>query len=168
MGELTIRTDRRIPTVRSQGTARGEKTAGSAAGQGAAKAAYTVSETLEQLTRADSRAVRQAREAFRALQSSEGALDELQNSLDRLGELARKAAGGGAADREALRQLRGEVRLLNKIEQSLLEDAVEELRRTKGLHDRLEALYRPHLDFPALDRMGAEVISQVLGRPAQS
>lgn len=141
MGELTIRTDRRIPTVRSQGTARGEKTAGSAAGQGAAKAAYTVSETLEQLTRADSRAVRQAREAFRALQSSEGALDELQNSLDRLGELARKAAGGGAADREALQ---AELERLQKEVERIVSTGIPlfpESGGEAGAGDRLAALY---------------------------
>lgn len=141
MGELTIRTDRRIPTVRSQGTARGEKTAGSAAGQGAAKAAYTVSETLEQLTRADSRAVRQAREAFRALQSSEGALDELQNGLDRLGELARKAAGGGAADREALQ---AELERLQKEVERIVSTGIPlfpESGGEAGAGDRLAALY---------------------------
>lgn len=117
MGELTIRTDRRIPSVRSQGTARGQKTAGSAAGQGTARTASAVLETLEQLTRADSRAVRQAREAFRALQSGEGALNELQDSLERFGELARRAAGGGEADREAL-QAEAE-RLLKDVERIL-------------------------------------------------
>jgi len=74
----------------------------------------------------------------------------------------------GAADREALRLLRGEVRLLSKIEQSLLEDAVEELRGTKGLHDQLEALYRPHLDFSALDQMSGDVIAQALNGRAYS
>ena len=140
MGELTIRTDRRIPTVRSQGTAKGEKTAGSAAGQGAAKAAGTASETLEQLTRADSREVRQAREAFRALQSGEGALDELQNSLDRLGELARRAAGGGAADREALQ---AELERLQKEVERIVSTGIPLFPETgeAGAGDRLAALY---------------------------
>lgn len=66
-----------------------------------------------------------------------------------------------AADREALRLLRGEIRLLRKIEQSLLEDAVDQLRGTKGLHDHLEALYHPHLDFAALDHMGEQVVSAI-------
>lgn len=101
MGELTIRADRRIASVRGQGTAKGQKTAGTA-GQTAVRTAFTASETLEQLTRADSRAVRQAREALRALQSGEGALSELRDSLERLGELARRAAGGGETGREAL------------------------------------------------------------------
>ena len=118
MGELTIRTDRRLPSVRGQGTARGQKTAGGAAGQGAARTALPAAETLEQLIRTDSRAaVRQAREAFRTLQSGESALNELQDSLERLGELARRAAEGGDADREALQ---GEAeRLLKDVERIL-------------------------------------------------
>lgn len=140
MGELTIRTDRRIPTVRTQGTAKGEKTAGSAAGQGTAKTAGTAAETLEQLTRADSRAVRQAREAFRALQNGEGALDELQSSLDRLGELARKAAGGGAADREALQ---AELERLQKEVERIVSTGIPLFPESgeAGAGDRLAALY---------------------------
>lgn len=140
MGELTIRTDRRIPTVRSQGTAKGEKTAGSTASQGAAKTAGTVSETLQRLTRADSRTVRQAREAFRALQSGEGALDELQNSLDRLGELARKAAGGGATDREALQ---AELERLQKEVERIVSTGIPLFPESgeAGAGDRLAALY---------------------------
>lgn len=140
MGELTIRTDRRIPTVRSQGTAKGEKTAGSAASQGTAKTAAAAAETLEQLTRADSRTVRQAREAFRAFQSGEGALDELQNSLDRLGELARKAAGGGAADREALQ---AELERLQKEVERIVSTGIPLFPESgeAGAGDRLAALY---------------------------
>lgn len=140
MGELTIRPDRRFPTVRSQGTAKGEKTAGSAASQGTAKTANTAPETLEQLTRADSRQVRQAREAFRALQSSEGALDELQNSLDRLGELARRAANGGTADREALQ---GELERLHKEVERIVGTGIPLLPESgeAGAGDRLAALY---------------------------
>ena len=35
-------------------------------------------------------------------------------------------------------------------DQSQLEKAVEALREAKGLHDELEALYRPHMDFQGL------------------
>lgn len=100
MGELVIRTDRRIPSVRSQAAAKGEKAAGSGTDQRVARTAFTVSETLQQLT--DSRAVRQSRESFRALQAGESALDELKESLDSLAELVRRAAEGGDSDREAL------------------------------------------------------------------
>ena len=100
MGELTIRTDRRFPAVRSQAAAKGEKSAGSSAGRSVTRTAFAASDTLQQLARAGSRTVRQAREALRSLQRGEGALDELRDSLERLGELAQKAASGGDADRE--------------------------------------------------------------------
>ena len=41
----------------------------------------------------------------------------------------------------------------------LLEKAVEKLRRAKGLHDDLEALYRGHVDFPALTDYTRETVN---------
>lgn len=141
MGELTIRIDRRFPAVRSQGTAKGEKAAGSAAAPGTARAAFTAPETLQQLTRTDSRAVRQTREALRALQSGEGALAELENSLDRLSELARRAAEGGQADREALQT---ELEQLQKEIERILDTGISFLPESGGdggAGDRLAVLY---------------------------
>lgn len=141
MGELTIRTDRRFPTVRSQGTAKGEKLAGSSPASGTAKTASTAQEALEQLTRADSRAVRQAREALRGLQSGEGALVELEDSLGRLGELARQAAEGGPADREALQD---ELERLQKEVKRILDSGISLLPESGGdggTGDRLAVLY---------------------------
>lgn len=65
---------------------------------------------------------------------------------------------GGVVDREALRAVRGKVRLLHKIERALLEDAVSELHGTKAFHDQLEQLYRPHLDIEGL-AAGTESLS---------
>lgn len=140
MGELTIRTDRRFPAVRSQGTAKGEKAAGGAAASGTAKAALTAPEMLEQLTRTDSRAVRQVREALRGLQNGEGALAELEDSLNRLGELARRAAQGGTADREALQS---ELERLQKEVERILNTGISLLPESgeAGAGDRLAALY---------------------------
>lgn len=140
MGELTIRTDRRFPAVRGQGTAKGEKTGGGAAASGTAKAAFTAPEMLEQLTRTDSRAFRQAREALRGLQNGEGALAELEDSLNRLGELARRAAGGGTADREALQS---ELERLQKEVERILDTGISLLPESgeAGAGDRLAALY---------------------------
>lgn len=141
MGELTIRTDRRILSVRSQAVAKGEKTAGSTGSQGTARTATPALETLRQLTLADSQAVRQAKEALRGLQTGESALDELQDSLKQLGELAQKAASGEDADQKAL-QTELE-RLWGKMER-ILDSGISlfpESGRDIGAGDQLAVLY---------------------------
>ena len=80
------------------------------------------------------------------------------------GGIYRRINIAGILDRAALREVRGEVRLLQKIERSLLEDAVEELHNTKGIHDRLESYYRPHLDFDAMDRKTEELLQTINAR----
>ncbi len=52
---------------------------------------------------------------------------------------------------ESLRQARGRLRLLGKLEQELLEDAVQHIAAAHALHDQMEAIYRPHVDFSALE-----------------
>lgn len=54
---------------------------------------------------------------------------------------------------DALRQHRGKLRLLTKLRDSLEEDATEQLQAAHALHDEMEALYRPHLDIPALEEL---------------
>lgn len=46
---------------------------------------------------------------------------------------------------EALRSVRGRLRLLGKLEGELLEDAVAHVTAAHALHDQMEALYRPHI-----------------------
>lgn len=43
-------------------------------------------------------------------------------------------------------------------DQSHLEKAVESLREAKALHDELEALYRPHMDFPGLSAYAGQLL----------
>lgn len=54
---------------------------------------------------------------------------------------------------QELAKHRGKLRLLHKLEKALLEDAAEELGTARTLHREMEALYRPHLDIPALQAM---------------
>ena len=54
-------------------------------------------------------------------------------------------------DAEALRQARAQLRLLAKVEQELLDEAVEHIAAAHALHDRMEALYRPHVDVAAME-----------------
>ena len=52
---------------------------------------------------------------------------------------------------EAFRQARGRLRLLGKLEGELLEEAVQHIAAAHVLHDRMEELYRPHVDFDGLE-----------------
>jgi hypothetical protein len=52
---------------------------------------------------------------------------------------------------EGLRQVRAKVRLLAKVEGELLDEAVEHIAAAHALHDRMEALYRPHIDVGAME-----------------
>lgn len=43
---------------------------------------------------------------------------------------------------------------------ALMEQALEKLRQAKALHDQLEAVYKPYMDFPALDAFTAQQIEE--------
>ena len=103
MGELTIRRNRGFAVPSYQGTGKAEKGAGVSQSPKTAKSAgYTVSETLRQLMTRVSQAENHSRESRRTLQTGEAVLAEVRDSLDRIGELAQRSAGGGKTDREAL------------------------------------------------------------------
>lgn len=64
-------------------------------------------------------------------------------------------------DRTLLRPIRGQMRLLARISAELMRDAVSEIREAHRLHDEIEAVYRPYIDFAALDARTAEVIAEI-------
>lgn len=99
MGELAIRRNRNISVSRYQGTGKTEKAADSTQSRKVAgTAGFTISETLQELMSRVSRVEGRSRESRRALQTGEAALDEVQDSLDRMADLARKSAAGGETD----------------------------------------------------------------------
>lgn len=103
MGELIIRRNRTFVPPQYQGAAKTEKAASSGQTRPADKAgAATLSETLQQLMGQSGPAEGRVREGRRALQAGEGILAGVRDSLERLAELAEKAAQGGEEDREAL------------------------------------------------------------------
>ena len=104
MGELAIRRNRGFAVPRYQGAAKGEKTQGSTSAKAAARTTVTVSETLRQLMSRVSQAEGHIRESRRTLQTGEGALAEVQDSLERMSQLAKQSAQGDAPDRAALQQ----------------------------------------------------------------
>lgn len=52
---------------------------------------------------------------------------------------------------ETLGQERGRLRLLERLERSLLADGVAHLAAAHALHDKMEVLYRPHVDWEAME-----------------
>ena len=58
---------------------------------------------------------------------------------------------------KGLRPLRGRLRLLKKLEDSLVADACGQVAAAHAFHDRMEELYRPHVDFGALEQLCAQM-----------
>ena len=61
------------------------------------------------------------------------------------------------------RAARAKRRQTRQMARTLLEDAMDELRRAKALHDELEAVYRPHMDFAALDDFTGQTLRRLFG-----
>jgi hypothetical protein len=103
MGELIIRRNRTFVPPQYQGAAKTEKASSTGQTRPVDKAgAATLSETLQQLMGQSGPADGRVREGRRALQAGEGILASVRDSLERLAELAEKAAQGDEEDREAL------------------------------------------------------------------
>jgi len=63
---------------------------------------------------------------------------------------------------ELLRRSRPRLRFSKKIAASLMDEAVSSLSQAKQMHDALEALYNPHVDFDRVDAMAREIIGQII------
>lgn len=67
-----------------------------------------------------------------------------------------------AADSETIRRSRPRLRFAKKVSAALVEEAVDSLAQAKALHDNLEAIYNPHVDFERVDQMAHEIWSEIL------
>lgn len=67
-----------------------------------------------------------------------------------------------AADREILRRNRPRLRFAKKISSALLEEGTESLAQAKALHDNLEAIYNPHVDFARVDQLADQIGRELL------
>ncbi len=54
------------------------------------------------------------------------------------------------ADGDALRTYKSRLKFSRKVQSALLEEGMESLAQAKAEHDKLEALYNPHVDFDAV------------------
>lgn len=67
-----------------------------------------------------------------------------------------------AADREILRHSRPRLRFAKKVSAALIEEGVASLSQAKAMHDDLEALYNPHVDFSRVDQMAQQIWGEIL------
>lgn len=70
------------------------------------------------------------------------------------------ASGFSKAEAAELRRLRAPAQSLERRTMAL---ALEKLGAAKALHDELELLYRPYMDFPALDAFTEASLSRIFG-----
>lgn len=66
------------------------------------------------------------------------------------------------ADQELLRRNRSRLRFSRKVSAALLEEAVASLAQAKAMHDQLEELYNPHVDFEQVAARGDQIIQDFL------
>ena len=66
------------------------------------------------------------------------------------------------ADGEVLRRSRARLRFSRKVSAALLEEAVDALAQAKAMHDELEGLYNPHVDFDRVHQRGEEIVEAFL------
>ena len=66
---------------------------------------------------------------------------------------------------QAQKQLRAELRAGRRLERECMAAALENLHKAKALHDRLEAVYRPYMDFEALTEFTHREIRRIFSAP---
>lgn len=66
------------------------------------------------------------------------------------------------ADAEAVRRNRARLRFSRKVSAALTEEAVDSLAQAKAMHDELEALYNPYVDFDRVGRMADRIAGGIL------
>lgn len=66
-----------------------------------------------------------------------------------------------AADREILRRNRPRLRFAKKVSAALLEEGVDCLAQAKAMHDDLEAIYNPHVNFHLVDRLADQIGTEI-------
>ncbi len=67
------------------------------------------------------------------------------------------------ADGEALGRNKARAKFTRKVSQALLEEGVEALRTGKKLHDELEGIYNPHVDFDGVYATAEALAEEIFG-----
>lgn len=80
------------------------------------------------------------------------------------GEAFRRVRLDSMADEEILRRSRPRLRFSQKVSAALVEEAVDSLAQAKAMHDELESLYNPYVDFDRVDAMAQAIAAEILCR----
>ena len=78
------------------------------------------------------------------------------------GDPYRRIRLDAAADRELLRRSRPRLRFARKVAAAVEEEAVISLAQAKAMHDDLEAVYNPWVDFSLADQMAQSIGDEIL------
>ena len=71
------------------------------------------------------------------------------------------------ADQEVLRRGKPRLRFSRKVQAALLEEAVSSLAEAKAMHDGLEELYNPYVDFERVYATAGAIAAQLLGEQGE-
>ena len=66
-----------------------------------------------------------------------------------------------AADADVIRRSRPRLRFAKKVSAALTEEAVDSLAQAKAMHDELEAVYNPHVDFDLVNRTARDLWEEI-------
>lgn len=66
------------------------------------------------------------------------------------------------ADQDVLRKNRSRLRFARRVSSALEEEAVSSLAQAKAMHDQLESLYNPHVDFGFVDDTACRLAKAIL------
>ena len=66
------------------------------------------------------------------------------------------------ADPELLRRYRSRLRFSGKVSSALIDESVDSLAQAKAMHDELEKLYNPHVDFERVRHTADELADRIL------
>jgi hypothetical protein len=66
-------------------------------------------------------------------------------------------------DKNVVASLRSARRVSNKLYDTLISEAIEALQNAKQLHDRLESVYNPYVNFTGVQNVAAQHIDMLFG-----
>lgn len=74
----------------------------------------------------------------------------------------RKIRMDAMADAELIRRNKARLRFSRKVSSALMDEAVDSLAQAKAMHDELEDLYNPHVNFDQVYRMADDLAAEIL------